>query len=137
MSPSRSIYVNLAVRDLTRSIEFFTKLGFGFDARFTDGKAACMIVSEQAFVMLLAEPFFGTFTRKALCDTSRSTEVLCAISCGSRAEVDELVNTAIAAGGKQAMEPMDHGFMYQRTFYDLDEHHWEVIWMDPAAVPPQ
>ena len=93
----RKIFVNLAVRDLKRSMDFFTKLGFGFDPKFTDDKAACMIISEEAYVMLLGEPFFKTFTRRELCDTTKHTEALFALSCGSRPEVDEMVNRAIAA----------------------------------------
>jgi len=93
-----------------------------------------MIVSDEANVMLLTEPFFRTFTRKELCDTRTQTEALCAVSCESRAEVDEIVKKAIAAGGKHALEPQDHGFMYGWSFYDLDGHHWEVAWMDPKAL---
>ncbi len=131
---SRKLFVNLAVRDLDRSKEFFRKLGFEFDPKFTDEKATCMIVSPEAYVMLLTEPFFKTFTKKELCDTRGQTEALCALSCESRAEVDDLVKKAIAAGGKHAMEPQDHGFMYGWSFYDLDDHHWEVLWMDPKAL---
>jgi predicted lactoylglutathione lyase len=131
----RKIFVNLAVRDLKRSMDFFAKLGFSFNAQFTDDNAACMIIGEAAFVMLLKEPFFKTFTRRGLCDTSQSTEALLAFSCASRAEVDEIVKTAVAAGGKAAMDPMDHGFMYSWSFYDPDGHHWEVLWMaDPATT---
>ena len=132
---SRQIYVNLAVRDPKRSTEFFRKLGFEFNPQFSDDNAACMIVSDAAGVMLLAEPYFKTFTKRAPCDTSRNTEALLALSCSSRAEVDELVKTAVAAGGKHAMDPQDHGFMYGWSFYDLDGHHWEVFWMDPTATP--
>ena len=131
---SRKLFVNLAVRDLERSKEFFSRLGFDFDPQFTDDKAACMILSEEAFVMLLTEPFFRTFTERELCDTRRQTEGLFALSCESRAEVDQMVKNAIDAGGKRAMDPQDHGFMYAWSFYDLDGHHWEVLWMDPAAV---
>ena len=130
---SRRLFVNLAVRDLERSKEFFTKLGFSFDPQFTDDKAACMILGEEAFVMLLTEPFFRTFTKRDLCDTKKQTEGLFALSCESRAEVDQMVKNAIDAGGKHAMDPQDHGFMYGWSFYDLDGHHWEVLWMDPAA----
>jgi len=131
---SRKLFVNLAVRDLKKSMNFFTKLGFEFNPKFTDDKAACMIISEEAFLMILAEPFFKTFTQKALCDTSSHTESLICISCNSRDEVNEMVNKAIAAGGKHAKDPMDHGFMYGWSFYDLDGHHWEVMWMNPSAV---
>jgi hypothetical protein len=131
---SRKLFVNLAVSDLKKSMEFFSKLGFEFNSKFTDDKAACMILSEEAFVMLLREPFFKSFTKRELCDTSRQTEGLFALSCESRAEVDELVRKAIEGGGKHAMDKQDHGFMYAWSFYDLDGHHWEVMWMDPAAA---
>jgi len=134
---SRMIFVNLPVRDLKRSVEFFTKLGFTFNPQFTDEKATCMIINEQAFVMLLVEEFFKGFTQNQICDTRTHTEGLFALSAGSRAEVDELVNRAIAAGGKHAAKPQDHGFMYGWSFYDLDGHHWEVSWMDPATIAKQ
>ncbi|HTM51485.1 MAG TPA: VOC family protein, partial [Bryobacteraceae bacterium] len=132
---SRKIFVNLAVRDLPRSMDFFRHLGFEFNPKFTDDKAACMIVSEEAFVMLLTEPFFQTFTTREICDTKSQTEGLFALSCGSRAEVDEMVRKAIGAGGREAMKPIDHGFMYGWSFYDPDGHHWEVMWMDPKTMP--
>jgi uncharacterized protein len=131
---SREIFVNLPVRDLPKSMEFFTALGFTYNAQFTDDKAACMIISDKAYVMLLSEPFFKGFTRNQICDTSTHTEGLFALSCESRAEVDQIVRKAIDAGGRQAMDPADHGFMYAWSFYDLDGHHWEVLWMDPKAV---
>ena len=129
----RKMFLNLAVRDLKKSMDFFGTLGFTFNRQFTDDNAACMVVSSEAYVMLLTEPFFKTFTTLEQCDTSRSTEGLFALSCESRAEVDEIVQKAVAAGGRHAMPPQDHGFMYGWSFYDLDGHHWEVLWMDPAA----
>ena len=131
---ARKIFVNLAARDLQKSMEFFSTLGFTFNRQFTDDKAACMVISDEAFVMLLSEPFFKSFTKRDQCDTSRSTEALMALSCESKAEVDEIVRKAIDAGGKHAMDPQDHGFMYGWSFYDLDGHHWEVLWMDPNAI---
>ena len=130
----RKIFVNLAVRDLPRTKAFFSALGFNYNPKFTDDNAACMVVSDEGYVMLLAEPFFKTFTKREVCDTSRQTEALIALSCDSRNEVDELVKKAINAGGRDAMPARDHGFMYGRSFYDLDGHHWEVMWMDPKAV---
>lgn len=130
----RKMFVNLPVRDLDRSKAFFSMLGFSFDPRFTDDKAACMVVSDEAFVMLLTEPFFRTFTPRRLCNTARDTEGLFALSCRSRAEVDEMVKSAVRAGGAHAMDKQDHGFMYTWSFYDPDGHHWEAIWMDPAAI---
>ena len=132
---SRQVFINLAVRDLNRSMEFFRHLGFQFNPQFTDHNAGCMIVNENAFVMLLMEKFFRGFTKREICNTSSHTEGLFALSCNSRAEVDEMVNKAIAAGGKHAMDAMDHSWMYGWSFYDLDGHHWEVVWMDPKGMP--
>lgn len=131
---SRKMFVNLAVQDLKRSMDFFSKLGFAFNPKFTDENAACMILSDDGYVMLLREAFFKTFTTRDVCDTSRGNEVLVALSCESRAEVDQMVKTALANGGSAAMDPQDHGFMYAWSFLDVDGHHWEVVWMDPAAV---
>jgi predicted lactoylglutathione lyase len=131
---TRKIFVNLAVRDLPKSMNFFRALGFDFNPRFTDDNAACMIVNDDAFVMLLAEPFFKTFTKRELCDTTKQTEGLFALSCASRGAVDETVKKAVTAGGRHAMDPQDHGFMYAWSFYDLDGHHWEVVWMDKKAL---
>ena len=93
-----------------------------------------MIVSEESSVMLSVRPFFETFTRNEIVDTRTHTEALFAISCDSRAEVDTMVEAALEAGGKVAMPPQDHGFMYSCSFYDLDGHHWEVMWMDPKTL---
>ncbi len=131
---ARKVFINLPVRDLDKSMSFFLSLGFEFNKQFTDEKAACMVISEEAFVMLLREPFFQTFTDKKICDTSTHNEGLFALSCTSRAEVNELVEKALATGGRHAKDPVDHGFMYGWSFYDLDGHHWEVLWMDPAAI---
>jgi predicted lactoylglutathione lyase len=131
---SRKLFVNLAVHDLPRTKAFFAKLGFGFNPQFTNDEAACMPISEDAFVMLLRRERFQDFTRKEICDTSRYTEGLFALSCESRAEVDAMLTTALAEGATEATDPQDHGFMYVRTFYDLDGHHWEIMWMDPAAI---
>ena len=131
---SRKLFVNLAVRDLKKSMDFFSRLGFTFNQKFTDENAACMILSSEGYVMLLREPYFKSFTKRDTCDTTRQNEALLALSCDSRAEVDEMVKTAIANGGQPAMDPQDHGFMYGWSFYDIDGHHWEVLWMDRAAT---
>jgi predicted lactoylglutathione lyase len=131
---SRKMFVNLAVRDMKKSMGFFSELGFGFNPQFTDDNAACMVISSDAFVMLLKQPFFRTFTKRELCDTATHTEGLFALSCSSRAEVDEMMKKALAAGGAPAMPPQDHGFMYASSFYDVDGHHWEVVWMDPKTI---
>lgn len=131
---TRQIYVNVAVADLDKSKDFFSALGFTFNPQFTDDKAACMIINSDAYFMLLSEPFFRGFTKRQPCDTKVATEAMFAISCESKAEVDQMVRKAIDAGGSHAMDPMDHGFMYGWSFYDLDGHHWEVLWMDPSAI---
>lgn len=130
---ARKIFVNLPVRDLERSVEFFTRLGFTFNPQFTDESATCMVVSEEAFVMLLVEPRFRDFTDRQICDTATRTEGIFALSAESRAEVDQMVDTALAGGGSVAKPPQDLGFMYLRSFYDLDGHHWEVLHMDETA----
>lgn len=129
---SRMLFVNLPVRDLPASMEFFRKLGFEFNMKFTNDKAACMIINSHACVMLLSEPFFQGFTKRQLCNTATHTESLVAISCPNREAVNEIVQAAIAAGGKHVLDPVDHGFMYGWSFYDLDGHHWEPFWMAPS-----
>jgi uncharacterized protein len=131
---TRQIFVNLPVKDLNKSIEFFTKLGFTFNAQFTDENATCMIIGENIFSMLLVEKYFKTFVTKEICDTTKSAEVLVALSFESRVEVDEIVAKAIAAGGTTYNEPKDHGFMYQHGFQDLDGHIWEIFFMDESAI---
>jgi uncharacterized protein len=131
---STNIFVNLPVKDLDRSKAFFTKLGYGFNAQFTDENAACMVVSESIYVMILTREFFQTFTPKEICDATKSTEVLVCLSSESRAEVDEMVRKAIAAGGTTYKEPQDHGFMYGHGFQDLDGHIWETVFMEPSTV---
>ncbi|MGV3599222.1 MAG: VOC family protein [Bacteroidota bacterium] len=130
------IFINLAVRDLNKSIAFFTKLGYSFNPQFTDENATCMIVSDNIFVMLLVEPFFKTFTTKEICDTSKALEVLNCFSAESREKVDEIVDTAIAAGAV-GQDTKDHGWMYIRSFSDLDGHHWEYAYMDLNALPKE
>jgi predicted lactoylglutathione lyase len=121
------IFVNLPVKDLNKTIEFFTKLGFKFNPQFTDENATCMIVGEDIFVMLLVEKFFKTFTRKEICDTSKNSEVIVALSVESREKVDQMINKAIEAGGRDSREPQDHGWMYGRSFEDINGHILEVI----------
>jgi len=134
---SRMIFVNLAVEDLDRSVDFFTKLGFSFNPQFTDEHATCMIVSDQAFVMLLVKSRFKDFTKKDLVDSTAQTEAILALSAESREQVDELADKALEAGGTAANEPMEMDFMYGRSFNDPDGHLWELVWMDPSATEPQ
>ena len=132
---SRKLFVNLPVKELDRSVRFFTALGFSFNDHFTDETATCMIVSESSFVMLLTEEKFRQFTPRQLCDTKQATEVLLCLSAESRAEVDQLVAKAVAAGGSLYKEPIDFGFMYGHSFQDPDGHQWEVMFMEPEAIP--
>jgi predicted lactoylglutathione lyase len=131
---SRMLFVNLPVLDIERSVDFFTRLGFEFDTRFSDERATCMVVGAQAFVMLLARPFFASFTSKEVADAATSTEAVLAVSASSRKGVDLLVDRALELGGTFSNAPTDEGSMYGRSFFDLDGHAWEVLWMDPAAV---
>lgn len=128
------IFVNLPVKDLDRSVEFFTKLGFKFNPQFTDENATCMIVGEDIFVMLLVEKFFKTFTTKEISNARRSTEVILALSTDSREKVDDMINKVIKAGGIEPREPQDHGWMYGRSFQDVNGHLWEIFYMDSSAV---
>jgi predicted lactoylglutathione lyase len=128
------MFLNLPVKDLKASIEFFRALGFEFDPKFTDDSATCMIVSEQAFVMLLSEERFADFTSNPIADARTSTEAILGVSADSREGVDAIADKALEAGGSPANEPMDHGFMYGRSWRDLDGHLWEAIWMSPEAV---
>jgi predicted lactoylglutathione lyase len=128
------IFVNLPVKDLHRSVEFFTKLDFKFNPQFTDENATRMIVGDGIFVMLLVGNFFKTFTKKEISDATKSTEVILALTVDSREEVDEMINKVIKAGGVEPNEPQDHGWMYGRSFQDVDGHLWEVLYMDSNAV---
>ncbi|MEV5203657.1 VOC family protein [Streptomyces sp. NPDC053720] len=131
------IFVNLPVKDLEAAKDFFGKLGFSCNPQFSDEKAACLVISDTIFAMLLVEPRFKDFTKKEIADSAKSTEVILALSAESREKVDELVDAALASGGSPANEPMDYGHMYGRSFQDPDHHIWEVVWMDPAAVEGQ
>ncbi len=128
------IFVNLPVKDLKASIEFFTKLGYTFNPQFTDETATCMIISEDIYAMLLTHEKFKVFTPKEICDATKSSEVLICLSCESREQVDEMVSKAVAAGGTTYNQPQDHGFMYGHGYQDLDGHIWELMWMDPSAA---
>ncbi|TNJ64849.1 glyoxalase/bleomycin resistance/extradiol dioxygenase family protein [Paenibacillus hemerocallicola] len=134
---SENIFINLPVKDLKKSMEFFTKIGFEFNMQFTDDNAACLVISDKIFVMLLVESFFQTFTKKEIADATKTTETLICLSASSRESVDEIVNKALAAGGSPSNDPMDQGFMYGWSFQDLDGHMWEVAYMDMSAVPQE
>lgn len=131
---STKIFVNLPVKDLGKSIAFFTELGFSFNPQFTDKNAGCLVISDDIYAMLLTEPFFKNFTKKDIVDATTSTEAILALGVDSRQRVDELVDKALKAGGAPGHYTSDEGFMYGRSFQDLDGHLWEVLYMDPTAV---
>src|SRR5687768_12525839 len=118
------IFVNLPVKDLPKSMEFYKKLGFSFNPQFTDQTAACMVISDDIYSMLLTHAKFKEFTPKSICDATKSSEVLVALSQDSREQVSDLVKKAVAAGGTTYAESKDYGFMYQHGFQDLDGHIW-------------
>lgn len=128
------IFVNLPVKDLDKTVEFFTKLGFKFNPRFTDENATCMIVGDDIFIMLLVEKFFKSFTKKEIVDATKGTEAIIALSAESKENVDEMIRKALEAGGSAPDKPQDQGWMYGHGFQDLDGHLWEVLWMDPATI---
>jgi uncharacterized protein len=128
------IFVNLPVKNLNRSVNFFTALGYTFNPEFTNDKATCMIVSDTIYVMLLTETFFKSFINKEICDTNTAHEAIICLSADSREAIDEMVNKAVAAGSPATSEPQDYGFMYNRGFTDPDGHLWEYSYMLPQPV---
>ena len=134
---ARKIFVNLPVKNLKSSMDFFSSLNFTFNPQFTDDTAACMVISEDIYAMLLTHAKFKEFTPNPICDATKSTEALICLSCDSRAAVDDTVSKAVAAGGKTYNQPQDHGFMYGHGFQDPDGHIWELIYMEPSAIKPE
>lgn len=130
-----NIFINLPVKDIARSVTFFSQIGYKFNPKFSDKNAKCLIISDNIFVMLLEESFFKKFTRKEVADTSRTTEAIFTITTESREKVDDSMNKIIAAGGSEVMQPMDQGGMYSRSFQDPDGHLWEIFHMDLEKVP--
>lgn len=129
------VFINFPVKDLEKSKTFFGALGYTFNPQFTDESAACMVISDTIYSMLVTEPKFKTFTSKEIANGHKTKEVIVCLSCDSRQKVDETINNAIAAGGKAwPPEPLDYGFMYYHGFEDLDGHHWEVMFMEPSHV---
>ncbi|MBP7282189.1 MAG: VOC family protein [Leptospiraceae bacterium] len=129
-----NIFLNLPVKDLNKSVEFFTKLGYTFNQQFTDANATCMIISDTIYVMLLVESYFQTFTTKQIVDANKSCEALLGLSAESKEAVDKLADKAISAGGVEPKPAQDLGFMYSRSYNDLDGHTWEIFWMNPNHV---
>ncbi len=130
----RLVFLNLPVADAAASRAFFERLGFTFDDRFCDATTACLVLSDLAYVMLLEQSRFADFAARPVGDPSATTSALVCVSAADRDGVDALADAALAAGGRPAKDALDHGIMYGRSFYDLDGHHWEVMWMDPQAV---
>ncbi len=130
----RLLFLNLPVADLAASRRFFVGLGFEFNERFCDEGAACMVISDRAYVMLLQRERFAEFVRGPVADADAATALTVTVSAEDRAAVDAFAAAALAAGARPAKEPQDYGFMYQRSFHDLDGHLWEAMWMDPVAV---
>lgn len=131
---SANIFVNLPIKDLNKTVDFFTKLGFEFNPQFTDEKATCMIIGPNIFAMLLVEQYFQTFIDKEIADPSKTAEVILTLSAESKEQVDEIVKKALEAGGKPAKDPIDHGFMYNWSFQDINNHLWELVYMDPSVI---
>lgn len=131
------IFVNLPVKNLQQSMDFFSGLGFSFNPQFTDEKAACMVISESIYAMLLTENYFQTFTKKPISDATSSTEVLIALDTNSKEEVKDIISKAKQSGAVIYNEPQDYGWMYQHSFADLDGHQWEFVYMDTAQMPNQ
>jgi predicted lactoylglutathione lyase len=127
------IFVNLPVKDLAKSMAFFKTLGWTFNPQFTDDTAACMVISDDIYAMLLTHDKFKQFTDRKIADGG-SVEALIALGVGSKDEVNRIADAALEAGGKEAKPPQDYGFMQMRSFLDLDGHHWEILYMDPAHV---
>lgn len=134
---STTIYVNLPVKDLGKATAFYEALGYELNPQFSDENASAVVISEHIVVMLLAEPFFSTFTKKEIADATKTTESILCLSAESREAVDALVDKAFESGGSLSNDPMDEGFMYGRSFQDPDGHQWEVMWMDVAAAQGQ
>lgn len=135
---STHIFVNLHVNNVKTSMEFFTKLGFEFNMQFTDEeKAACLVIGDNMFAMLLTEEYFKSFTKKEIVDTDKYAQLTLALSAESREKVDEIVNKAVSLGGKLYSDPADHGFMYQWGFQDPDGHIWELAYMNMSAFEEQ
>ena len=132
--PGRMLFVNLPVKDLARSKAFFAALGFSFNPAFEDESSACMLVGEHAFVMLLSREKFAEFSKLPIADPATHALALYSFSVSSRDEVDAVSAAALAAGASEADDAEDYGFMYSRSFFDLDGHGWQVMWMDPAAA---
>ncbi|WP_342601060.1 VOC family protein [Psychrobacillus sp. FSL H8-0483] len=130
---SKNIFINLPVKNVNKSTNFFKELGFEFNPQFTTEDTASMIISDNIFALLMIEERFKEFSKKEIVDITSAEAIFC-LSAESRVQVDELVNKALSSGGKSSSDPQDHGFMYVWGFQDLDGHLWEVAYMDESAM---
>jgi len=133
----KQIFINLPIKDLNKTKEFFKKMGFTFNPKFTDENAACMIIGKNIFAMLLVEKFFKSFTKKEISNYKKNAEVINALAVESKEKVDEIITKAVKAGGKEPREAQNHGWMYGRSFEDIDGHLWEVFFMDESQMPKE
>ena len=131
----RKVFINLPVKDLKKSMNFFEGLGYSFNPRFTDEKAGCMVIRDNIYAMMLTEEYFKTFTKKNISDAKASTEVLIALDADSREDVQGIITKAKESGATIYSEAQDHGWMYQHSFADLDGHQWEIVYMDESKIP--
>jgi len=129
------IFINLPVKNLEKSMNFYAKMGFTNNPQFSDDTAKCMVFSEEIFVMILTHDKFKSFATKPIADASKTTAVLLSLSVESIDKVNEIVVNAVSAGGKEPVEPKDYGFMQQRTLEDLDGHTWEIFFMEISKMP--
>jgi predicted lactoylglutathione lyase len=134
---AKKIFINLPVSNLQKAMDFYTAIGFTNNPQFTDNTAACMVLTEEIYVMLLTHPKFSAFTSKAIADTSKTAAVINSLSVDSVEEVNTMAETAIKAGGKEPSAAKDYGFMQQRSIEDLDGNLWEVLYMDLTQFPQQ
>jgi predicted lactoylglutathione lyase len=130
-----NLFINLPVKNIQKTNAFFNGLGFKFNRKFSDEKATCMIINDSAYVMLLQNSFFKSFIKNEIVNARKSTEAILSIQKQSKAAVNKFAEKAIKLGGKKFREPYDYGFMYGKSFQDLDGHIWEVFWMDAAKMP--
>lgn len=131
----KQVFINLPVKDLAKSVAFYEGLGFSNNPQFSDATAACMIWSEHIYVMLLTHDKLRQFTTKEIVDAKKYIGAINCLSLSSAAEVNQITEAALAAGGVEPDEPKDYGFMQQRSFEDLDGNHWEVMYMDMEKFP--
>jgi predicted lactoylglutathione lyase len=134
---AKKIFINLPVADLQKSMTFYTTIGFTNNPQFTDKTAACMVLSDEIYVMLLTHPKFKEFTKKEIGNAFTTASVINSLSVDSVDEVNTMADKALAAGGKETNEPKDYGFMQQRSFQDVDGHLWEVVYMDITKFPSE